>query len=130
MGFEAKTRTGVVVLSNSSSDIDDIGMHLLDASLPLKKQRKEIAVDPALFDGYVGRYQLAPNFILTVSRDAGQLFVQATGQSRFEVFAESEREYFYRVVDAQITFEADNQGRATRLILHQNGMDIVGKRME
>ena len=130
VGYDAKTRTGVVVLSNSSSDIDDIGMHLLDASLPLKKQRKEITVDPALFDGYVGRYQLAPNFILTVSRDAGHLFVQATGQPRFEVFAESERDYFYRVVDAQITFEADNQGRATRLILHQNGMDIVGKRME
>ena len=46
VGYDAKTRTGVVVLSNSSSDIDDIGMHLLDASLPLKKQRKEITVDP------------------------------------------------------------------------------------
>ena len=129
-GFDAKTRTGVVVLSNASADIGDIGFHLLDADIPLRKQRKEIAVDPKLLDGYVGRYQLAPNFILTVTREAGHLFVQATGQARFEVYAESERSYFYRIVDAQITFETGNQGQATMLILHQNGRDMPGKRME
>jgi D-alanyl-D-alanine-carboxypeptidase/D-alanyl-D-alanine-endopeptidase len=130
IGCDAKARTGVVVLSNASADIADLGMHLLDAGIPLKKQRKEIVVDPKLLDRYVGRYELAPNFILTVTRDAGRLFVQATGQARFEAHAESERDFFYRIVDAQITFETDNQGRATRLILHQNGMNLLGKRLE
>ena len=92
------------------------------------KEHKQISVDPKLFDGYIGHYELAANFILTVTREGDHLFVQATGQQNFEVFAESEKAFFYKVVDAQITFETDSAGRATALILHQNGMDQRAKR--
>jgi len=34
-----------------------------------------------------------------------------------------------KVIDAQVTFETDAQGRAMRLILHQNG-DHPGKRIK
>ncbi len=75
----------------------------------------------------MGLYQLAPNFILTVTREGDQLFAQATGQPKLEIFAESERDYFYKVVDAQITFQTDAQGKATGLILHQNGSKYAGE---
>ncbi len=92
-GFDPKTQVGVVVLSNAetTAGVDDIGRHLLDPQVPLlpaPKQHKETAVDPKLFDGYAGRYELAPTFILTVTREGDHLFVQATGQPKFEVFAE------------------------------------------
>jgi hypothetical protein len=106
---------------------------LLDTSVSLyqpPKEHKEVAVDPKLFDGYVGRYELAPNFILTVTREGDQLFTQATGQPKVEIFPESDRDYFLKVVDAQITFETDSQGRTTGLILHQNGMNQPAKLME
>jgi hypothetical protein len=93
------------------------------------KERKEIAVDPKLFDGYVGQYQLAPNFILTVTREGDQLFAQATGQPKFQIYPESQRDFFYKVVDAQITFETDASGRATSLTLHQNGANMPAKRI-
>ena len=87
VGYLRKARVGVVVLSNTATSVggDDIGFHLLDKSLPLApppKERKEIAVDPKLFDGYLGRYRLAPNFILTVTREGNRLFAQATGQGK------------------------------------------------
>ena len=135
IGFDAKNRVGVVVLSNmnTSAGVDDIGRHLLDPTAPLMeapKAHKEIEANPKLFDGYAGRYELAPAFILTVTRDGGQLFVQATDQPRFEVFPESDRDYFFKVVDARITFQVDEKGRATALVLHQNGRDVPGKRIE
>ena len=125
----------MVALSNAFTiaGVDDIGMHLLNANVPLMKpptEHKEITVDPKLFDGYVGRYQLAPTFILTVTREGDRLFVQATAQPKFEVSAESERDYFLEVVNAQITFEIDGQGRATELILYQNGRDQRANRIE
>jgi hypothetical protein len=92
--------------------------------------RTQVKVDPGIFRGYVGRYQLAPNFILTVTQEGDHLFVQATGQPKFEVFPESDRDFFLKVVDAQITFVTDGQGRATELILHQNGLNQHGKRIE
>jgi len=94
------------------------------------KERTEVKVDTALFREYVGRYQLAPNFILTVTQEGDHLFTQATGQPKVQVFPESDRDYFLKVVDAQITFVRDGQGRATELILHQGGQDHHAKRVE
>jgi CubicO group peptidase (beta-lactamase class C family) len=135
IGYDAKTRVGIVVLSNTftGAGIDDIGMHLLDTHVPLlpaPKEHKEITVDPKIFDGYVGRYQLAPDFILTITREGDQLFAQATGQPKFPIFPESQRDFFLKVVDAQITFETDANGRATSLTLHQNGANMPAKRIE
>src|SRR5580693_1901121 len=84
------------------------------------KPHTEVAVDPKLFDGYVGRYQLAPNFILTITREGDRLFAQATGQPKFEVFAEGDKDFFLKVIDAQLTFVTDASGPATAVILHQN----------
>ena len=94
------------------------------------KEHKQVAVNPNLFDTYVGRYQIVPNFILSITRAGDHLFVQATGQQKVELFPESDRDYFLKVVDAQITFEIDSKGRGSRLILHQNGFDQYASRVE
>lgn len=93
-------------------------------------ERTQIKVDPTVFHEYVGRYELAPKFVLTVTREADHLFTQATGQPKVEVFPEGKDEYFLKVVDAQITFVRDSQGRITELILHQGGEDHHAKRLE
>jgi CubicO group peptidase (beta-lactamase class C family) len=134
IGFRPRTKVGVVVLSNAFTvaGVDDIGLHVLDARLPTwqpPKAHTEVAVDPNLLDGYVGAYQLAPNFVLTVTREANRLFVQATGQPRFEVFAEAAKEYFLKAVDAQLSFVTNADGRATAVVLHQNGANVTGQRI-
>jgi len=134
IGFSPRTKVGVVVLSNTSTlaGVDDIGLHILDARLPTMpppKVHTEVTVDPNLFDGYVGAYQLAPNFVMTVTREANRLFVQATGQPKFEIFAEATKEYFLKAVDAQLSFVTNADGRATAVILHQNGANVTGPRI-
>ena len=133
MGYDPAARIAVAALSSAETDIgvDDIGRHLLDASVPLAKPaaaHKEVKVDPKLFDGYVGTYEVTPAFALAVTREGDHLFVQATAQPKFEIFPEGDRDYFLKVVDAQITFVTDAQGRATDLILHQGGRDLHAKR--
>jgi CubicO group peptidase (beta-lactamase class C family) len=129
MGYDAKSRVGVVVLSNMSTNVgvDDIGMHLLN---PAAAVHKEKTLDPKVLESYVGVYQFAPGITLTVTREAGQLFAQLTNQSKFEIYAESEKQFFWKVVDAQVSFETDEQGRATAATLHQNGRDQKAKRVE
>ena len=134
IGFLPKSKVGVVVLSNASTSagVDDIGMHLLDPRIPLAPPpaRHTVAeVDPATFDGYAGRYQLAPQFVLTVTREGDRLYAQATGQPKAEIRPESPTRFFYQVVEAEITFETDNRGRATKLTLHQNGRDMPAPRL-
>jgi hypothetical protein len=103
---------------------------LLGAGAPAPREHKEIPVNPKIFDGYVGLYQLAPDFILKITREGDQLFAQATGQPKFQIYPESERQFFFKVVDAQITFETDSTGLATSLTLHQNGADMLAKRVQ
>jgi CubicO group peptidase (beta-lactamase class C family) len=138
IGFDRLARVGVVVLSNAGTVAgpDDIGRHLLDAELPLlrpqlaPKVRAEIAVDPQVFENYVGRYQLAPGRFVTFAREDAHFFTQITGQPRIEMFATAPREFFLKVVDAQLTFEVDANGRATTVVLHQAGRDMRAPRVE
>jgi serine-type D-Ala-D-Ala carboxypeptidase/endopeptidase len=101
----------------------------VNAAYPMPKLRREVQVDPAVLAAYAGRYEISPTFILTVRPDGGHLYIQATAQAEFEVYAESETEFFYRVVNAQITFERSEGGLAPSLTLHQNGKNLPGKRL-
>lgn len=86
-------------------------------------------VDPKIFDAYAGRYQLTPAAVITVQREGDHLYLQLAGQPRFEVFPFSEKDYFLRVVRAEIGFETDSHGQVTGLVLHQNGRDLPAKRI-
>lgn len=77
-------------------------------------------VDPKIYDAYVGQYQLGP-ITLTVTHEGDRLLAQPTGQSKAELFPESETKFFLKVVDAKITFVKDESGKVTHLILHQGG---------
>ena len=100
-----------------------------DSRVRSTSEHKEITVDSKLLDGYTGKYELAPGFILTVTGEGNQLNTQATGQGIVPIFPESERNFFVKAFDAQITFVTDASGRATEIILHQNG-DHHAKRIE
>ncbi len=96
----------------------------------LTSERKVVKIDPKIFDGYVSSYQLAPNFILKITREGDRFITQATGQGQVEIFPEGDRDFFAKVVNAQITFVTNSRGRATELILHQGGRDQHAPRVE
>lgn len=91
--------------------------------------RRERKVDPALLDNYVGRYQLPGGVVFTVTREGDRLFSQQTGQQKLEIFAESDRVFFAKVFDGQITFEVDGTGPAKAIIMRQNSRDIRAPRI-
>jgi CubicO group peptidase (beta-lactamase class C family) len=135
MGFDKKKGLGVVVLSNSTNDIDDIGRHLLESKYTLAKyfpprERKAINLDPKILETYVGRYALTPSIIVTVTREGDKLYAEVPGQLKIELLAESATDFFIREEDAQMTFMKDEQGEVTGLVIHQNGRDLPAKRIK
>ena len=48
---------------------------------------------------------------------------------KVEFFPEGERDFFSKAVDAQITFEAPDEGRAESLVLHFYGQRMLGPRI-
>lgn len=131
VGIDQSRGIGLVLLGNRTGIPDDIAMHLFDASIPLTPkptptaERTAIAVPAETLAQYVGVYALdsMPDFKLTVTLESGQLHVQATQQPKFPIFAESPTKFFYKVVDAQLTFVPAADGKPAHLILHQAGMN-------
>jgi len=127
-GYDPARRVGIVVLTNSRENIDDIGLHFLDPTRPLDSVRTTLALPAAALDEYVGRYPLTPAFVIAVAREGDHLTLQATGQPAFRLWASAPDEFFLRVVDAQLSFTRGADGKVDGLILHQNGRDQRAKR--
>jgi CubicO group peptidase (beta-lactamase class C family) len=92
------------------------------------KSYEVIEVPESTLDEYTGQYELGPGLVFTIRNNDGQLTAQLTGQGAAPVFPYARDAFFYRVVDAQLTFERDDKGQVTGLILHQNGMDQAARK--
>jgi CubicO group peptidase (beta-lactamase class C family) len=101
----------------------------LDLDAPRAKDLVEAKVNPAVYDGLAGQYDYGNGAVLTVTREGDHLFAQLTGQPKFEIFPESETNYFWKVVDAQVTFVKDDSGKVIKAIHHQNGRTFDAPRI-
>ncbi len=97
---------------------------------PLPAAKAELQLTEAQLAPFTGEYQLAPGFNITVTREGTRLYCQATGQERFEVFAESPTRFFLKVVDAAVEFYPDEKGVVNKMVLFQGGQEIPGARVK
>ncbi len=92
-------------------------------------EKKEIEVTAEILKQYVGVYELAPTFSITVTLEDNKLYGQATNQPKFRLFAKNETTFFLKVVEASIGFNFDENKAVESLTLHQNGTHI-GKKIK
>lgn len=128
LGFTADGKHGVVILTNTAVDVDDLGFAALLADYPLAEAHKEISLSDAALDEYVGSYKLSDNFVLKVFRTDNQLYGQATGQGAFPLYPSAPNEFFAKVAGITISFTRDASGKVTGLVLHQGG-DRTARKM-
>jgi len=132
--FPDERVTVVVLLNNDNAAASvvarDLAAIVFSEKYEVPKVRQLASVDPKIYDALIGQYEIAPTFVLTISRDGNKLMAQATGQPSAELFPESETKFFLRVVDAQITFTKDANGQVTGLVLRQGGRDIPAKKIK
>jgi len=129
-GFDKTKNKAVVVLTNSTTGADDLGFHLLDEKLALKELKKPFSVAEEILKKYVGTYELSPGFNIEVTLDKAELSIQATGQPKAAIYAESETKFYLKVVPAQIEFFSDSTSVVEKLVLYQNGATIPGKKVK
>ena len=91
---------------------------------------KEVQVPNAVLETYIGKYELAPGFILEVTKEGNQLKTQATGQQVVDIFPKSENEFYLKVVDAQLVFNKNDAGEIDSVTLFQGGREMKGRRID
>ena len=125
----------IIVLSNlefapSGKIATNLASILFGEEADWPKEQKIAEVNPSIYDAYVGRYELRPNLIIAIIKEENRLFAQATGQSKAEIFPESEEKFFWKVFDAQISFIKNEQGEVTQAILHRGDRDQTATKIE
>lgn len=119
----------VVFELNDNSSANKLALHQGGAITPAPRigdavvpvVRAEIEVDEAILQDYVGEYQLTSAVVITVVTRDGQIYAQLTGQAAYPVFAYEADKFFYKIVDAQLHFERDDDG-VNAVVLHQGGV--------
>lgn len=127
----------VIILENVESHPpapgpDDMRTHIVDVlsgrDVPAPVVHRQVPVSSEVMAVYPGTYELSPDFSITITLENDQLFLQATNQSKFPIFPETETRFFLKAVEAQIEFVKGPDGKVTSLILHQDGKDTPGVR--
>ena len=125
ISFERDAAGKVAALVLHQNGMNQRAPHLPPGAGPTAP--KEVALTVAQLADYVGEFKLGPAKF-TVKVEADRLLVQLTGQAFYPVFASARDEFFYKVVNAQLSFVRGADGKVEALILHQNGRDQRAER--
>ena len=130
--FDPARQVGVVVLANAAVSVDDIGMHLMNPTVPVGRPmlapRASVDVSSEVLDRIVGEYALSPTMRLVISRQGNALYGQVTGQSRFPLTAIAADRFVFPAAGVELTFDLQVPGPARRLTLRQNGSAVTAER--
>jgi len=116
-------------------DIDQDNLLDVDfGELDIKRSKKDnpivpIVVDDKILESYVGKYELSPDLIITITKTGNQLKTQLTGQSEILIFAKSNNVFNLKDVEAQLTFNSNDDGQVESVTLLQGGQEMVCKKM-
>jgi CubicO group peptidase (beta-lactamase class C family) len=106
---------------------------------PLKRP-VAIKLAPKLLDACVGHYEVAPDAAyptgikLTIWRQGDQLFGQAWGENvlegAFDMYPESETNFFCKINHMRYTFIKNGQGEVTAVVRSITGLNHEGKKLK
>ena len=96
----------------------------------LPSEHKIATVDKHIYKTLAGDYELEKDFVLSITTDGINIYSQATGQDKFEIYPEKENFYFLKVVDAQLEFNKDDSGNISSLTLYQGGAKMPAKKIK
>lgn len=123
----------ILVLSNNSYNADMVANGLasivFDRPVEFPYVHKEVKIDPALLDRYVGKYHAF--LTVEVIKKDGKLYRHRDGIPDIELKPESETKFFYDDdTDRQLEFEVDKTGKVTKIWFINSGQRGEMKRVE
>jgi hypothetical protein len=94
------------------------------------KDEAPVTVNPAIFDKYIGKYDIGNNAVIEVSKEGDQLFVQGPNLPKYQLLAASETEYFAMEVSVRITFKVNSDGKVDSIVINNNGVETTANRVK
>jgi hypothetical protein len=87
-------------------------------------------LDPSIYPQYVGKYEVNPDYILTVTHEDYYLVIQPTGQAPTKFYVESQTKFFSVDPYIEIRFLKGADGNIDRLHLTQRGHTSTARKIQ
>ena len=135
--YAPEKQIAVVALSNVNGGAPgSMGGQLMDTVLGkpvvLAGEHEAVPISKEELAKFVGVYDLAPTFSLTIAISGDHLTGQGTHQPAIDMMYQGVKDghptFFVAPVNAEIEFVPDASGAMTSLILHQNGQSMPAKK--
>ncbi|MEO1520482.1 MAG: serine hydrolase [Cyanobacteria bacterium J06633_2] len=136
LAYLPKEEVTIAVLSNVQDAnpgqlSKDLVAILLGKPYELPSLPDSITLDPALYERYVGTYQLTPDFQISVTVENDQLKIQGTGRSPVTLYPISETEYFSRIINnLRIIFNLATDGTVESISLMEGEVETVATKID
>jgi CubicO group peptidase (beta-lactamase class C family) len=115
---------------NASALAQEIAeIYLWDKMKPKEISKPDVLADPQTFAAYAGRYDYSLGLVMEITYQDGHLYAQLTAQARYEIFPKGRDEFFWKVVEARVCFEKDDQDKVVRAVHYQGGQKIIAPRL-
>tara|TARA_R110002110_G_scaffold92763_11_gene241995 strand:+ start:390 stop:2177 length:1788 start_codon:yes stop_codon:yes gene_type:complete len=110
---------------------NDYGIKVLgELGVNTENLAKPIVIDEKVLERYIGKYALSPEFIITVTKVGSKMMAQATGQGEFEIYPKSDTVFYLKVVEAQVTFNLNEEDQVISMTLLQGGQESTGLKVD
>ena len=125
MGLNVARGCGAVVLTNMArTPAAFIGLPILTGAPlgPAPGWRRAIALEPSVLDRYLGRYRFLPGRgpgWIEIARLNGGLVADVEGMGQAPIYASSATTFFWRLAEAELTFETDADGAAIAVVVRR-----------
>ncbi len=125
-----------VLLNNEGINSRRLAMGIVDFLLGDKMveeqvaQRTEIELDSEAIKPFEGIYRLPEGMELNFFLEKDTFWLSIPGSGTFQLFAESENEFFLKAFNAQSKFVKDVEGNVNEMIWREGGKDYISPRVE
>jgi len=97
--------------------------------VPRLEEAKTVKVDAKTLESYAGVYDyISAKMVVTVKDD--RLIAQLTGQPPSEIFPRTKETFFWKIVDAEVTFLKDKSGKVDRARHKQGGREFEVRKIK
>jgi hypothetical protein len=93
------------------------------------KEETPVAVNPAVFDKYTGKYNAGENVSVIITREGDKLLAQGTNLPVYQLLPASETEYFLREANARLVFKV-TADKADSILINMGGNEILAIRIK
>lgn len=125
---DLENKLTVIVLCNVRNPIAGVAAEVLrniflQKEYELPPARKRVAVAPEILKEYSGEYSLQDQLTLKVNFLAGKLYVDDGMHPKFEIFPQSENQFFLEQTDAELKFIRNENGKVKAVVLRNDGFN-------